>query len=67
MASTLKLEKIKLMIEQPTSDLSLVVGLASESCRDQTLSRWIQVRLDLNDSKSQALYEEICSDETALS
>jgi Pumilio-family RNA binding repeat len=51
-ASSPKLEKIKLIIELDTSDLSLVVGIASESCRDQALSRWIQVRLDLNDSKS---------------
>lgn len=61
-----ELEKLKILIEDPSVTLKAILGMAYECCCDQALSRWIQARLGQNDPHSSDLIEELCNDEQEL-
>ena len=68
-SSTFLVEQLKLKLEDKPAEVSLAstLGIASDCCREQVLSRWIQTKLVGDaDPVIEQLYLEIAKDETAL-
>jgi len=68
-SSALLIEQLKQKLEDNPAEVSLgsALGIASDCCREQVLSRWIQTKLVGGvDPVIEQLFQEIAKDETAL-